>query len=418
MSEVDRKGPFSFPDFRYLWIGTALFMLVTNGQRYLFGTYVLDELGRDESWQGATVFALGLPSALLSLPAGVLADRLDRRKLLLAATIFMFVPVAVLAAILGTGGGGLVVILAGAVLVGCGQAFGQPVRSALAPALVPAESLFAAIALIAMAITVSMIAGPAIAQGGLSLGGFGFAFALSAALLAAAAMVSWLISPQPPETVSRTGKIGPQVREGFAHIRSDRRLVVLFGLLFLSSFTVNPAAMITSQAHVKDAFGRDAADAGLLFALMGVGMSISSVIVMRKGDMPNKDLLFQRALIGGSTAVIAMGFTQTYAQLGAVMFFMGLCGGFYLTMNQGLIQSLTPKPLMGRVMAVYSLVLAGLNPVGALALGFLAKATSPALTLKLAGFVMWICVMSIYLFGRHLLSDPAETVRTDERLRR
>ena len=141
----------------------------------------------------------------------------------------------------------------------------------------------------------------------------------------------------------------------------------------LAGLTINPLVMVTMQAHVKEALGRNSGDSALPFALMGVGIACTSFIVMRKGNMANKGAAFMRAMMVGSAVVALMGRTTALWQLALLGLTMGLAGGFYINMNQGLIQANTPQPLMGRVMALFTLVQIGMLPLGALMYGIIAN---------------------------------------------
>ena len=114
-----------------------------------------------------------------------------------------------------------------------------------------------------------------------------------------------------------------------------------------ASFTINPAVMVTIQAHVKEDLGRTAGDAALPFALMGLGMAISSFVVMRKGDMNNKGAVFQRAMMCGAVITFFSGLSNSFAQVVALAFLMGLAGGFFSNMNQGLIRALHAPAVHG-----------------------------------------------------------------------
>mgnify|MGYP000639804962 CR=1 FL=1 len=174
------------------------------------------------------------------------------------------------------------------------------------------------------------------------------------------------------------------------------------GAYKMAGFTVNPAVMVTLQAFVKQELGRDSGDAAQVFAAMGVGIAISSVVVMRKGNMANKGAAFQRALMVGSTMTFLMGLTTEYWQLFPLAFCMGLAGGFYINMNQGLIQANTPQPLMGRVMGLYTLVQVGLMPIGALILGVIANSFGIGNTISAAAAMAFVVVVTTYVMGREL----------------
>jgi MFS family permease len=126
------------------------------------------------------------------------------------------------------------------------------------------------------------------------------------------------------------------------------------------------------------------------------------VVVMRKGDMANKGAAFMRAMMVGCTMIFLMGRATEYWQLFPLTLTMGLAGGFYINMNQGLIQANTPQPLMGRVMGLFTLVQIGLMPIGALGLGLLASAIGIGVTMSAAAVFTFIVVVATYALAGDL----------------
>ena len=168
-------------------------------------------------------------------------------------------------------------------------------------------------------------------------------------------------------------------------------------MLLTASLTINPAILVTIQAHVKEELGQDAGQAALPLALMGLGMAMTSFVVMRKGDMKNKGAVFQRAMMCGATITFLTGRTTAFGQVLVLAFLMGLAGGFFINMNQGLVQANTPPALMGRVMGLYTLVNAGLMPFGALALGILASRIGTGDAISLAAAIGLAVVVTTYV---------------------
>lgn len=388
--------------FRLLWLNNVCYFLVSNAQRFVFGWLVLDGLDRSEGDQGLVVFALGLPAALLVLQAGAWADRLDRRKMLIATQIAGGVAMAGTAVLIQSGSVTFGWILVAAVLAGSASAIGQPVRSSLIPALVHKDQLFSAIAVNAIAMTLSLILGPVLAKVVGDRFDFQGAFWFQAGLMLLGVVFLLQLEVPAHEDLPPKRSVLADTREAIAHVLHDRHLRVLFGLLLLSSLTINPAVMVTLQAHVKEALGRTAGEAALPFALMGLGIAISSVIVMRKGDMKNKGAVFQRAMLAGSSITFLTGRATSLSQVLILAFLMGLAGGFFINMNQGLIQASTPPALMGRVMGLYTLALAGLMPIGALILGVIASLTSTGATISGAAAVSVVIVATTYFKQRDL----------------
>ena len=151
------KNALALPDYRRLWINNLIYMFVSNAQRFAIGWLVLDGLGGNEIRQGMAVFMLGVPVAFIVMQAGALADRVDRRSLLIRSQAGLLLVVLATLILLGLDQltYSWVLILSG--LSGVAQAFGQPVRQALIPLLVPERLLMNAVALNALAMTTSMI---------------------------------------------------------------------------------------------------------------------------------------------------------------------------------------------------------------------------------------------------------------------
>ncbi len=334
---------------------------------------MLDFLDRGESQQALVVGALGLPALFLTLHAGVWADRVDRRKMLMSTQLAGGVVMAATALLVMSGQLSLGWAMVAAIFAGSAAALGSPVRASLVPALVAKHQLFSAIAVNALAMTASLILGPVVIRTVEKQVGFAGAFWFQSGLMFIGVFFLLRLRVPPHDVVSERRKIGAEVLDALRHVWHDSALRTLFGLLMVASFTVNPAVMITMQAHVKVSLGRPSGDAAIPLAFMGLGIAISSVVVMKSGDLPNKGTLFQRAVICGSIMTFFIGRSTSFAVLCGFAFLMGLAGGFYINMNQGLIQSTTPQALMGRVMALYALVQAGFMPLGALVLGALSE---------------------------------------------
>ena len=399
---VRPANPLTVSAFRNLWFTNVAFFLVVNAQRFVFGWLVLDGLLRSESVQGLVVFTLGIPTALLVLQAGAWADRWDRRRMLIATQVASGAVMAATAIAIGAGAINLGWVICATLLAGSASAIGAPVRSAMIPTLVGKDQLFGAIALNAIAITLSMILGPVLAKVVGDQFGFEGAFWFQAVLMIVGVLFLVRLEVPPHDEVRERRSVVDETRTAMRHVLDDPHLKTLFGLLLTASLTINPAIMVTVQAHVKEELGQDAGQAALPFALMGLGMAISSFVVMRRGDMKNKGAIFQRAMICGATITFLTGRTTTFGQVLVLAFLMGLAGGFFINMNQGLVQANTPQPLMGRVMGLYTLVNMGLMPFGALAIGVLASQIGTGNAISVAAAIAFAVVTTTYVRNTEL----------------
>jgi len=399
---VRPANPLTVDAFRNLWFTNVAFFLVVNAQRFVFGWLVLDGLLRSESVQGLVVFTLGVPTTVLVLQAGAWADRWDRRRMLIATQVASGIVMAGVATAISADVINVGWVILATLLAGSASAIGAPVRSAMIPTLVGKDQLFGAIALNAIAITLSMILGPVLAKVAGDRFGFEGAFWFQAILMLAGVVFLLRLDVPPHDEVRERRSVLDETRTAVRHVVDDPHLKTLFGLLLTASLTINPAIMVTVQAHVKEELGQDAGQAALPFALMGLGMAISSFVVMRKGDMQNKGAVFQRAMICGTTITFLTGRTTAFEQVLVLAFLMGLAGGFFINMNQGLVQANTPQPLMGRVMGLYTLVNMGIMPFGALAIGVLASQIGTGNAISAVAAIAFAVVMTTYVRNAEL----------------
>ena len=366
-------------------------MFVSNAQRFAIGWLVLDGLGGNEIRQGMAVFMLGVPVAFIVMQAGALADRVDRRSLLIRSQVGLLLVVLATLILLGLDQLTYSWVLILSALSGVAQAFGQPVRQALIPLLVPERLLMNAVALNALAMTTSMVLSAPLVKIAGDLFDFEGVYGLQVVMLIVGLFFLRRLQT-PPVTESPKRRLIQEAASALRHVVNDLRLRVLFLLLAVASISVNAAVMVTMQAKVKSELLRDSGDMAYLLGVMAVGIAITSVVVMRKGDMKRKGGKFQQAMMCGSALVICMGQASSFKVLLPLFFLMGLAGGFFITMNQGLIQSATPRELMGRVMGLYLLVQFGFMPIGALGLGWAASLAGPGNVVSVCGAVSLLIV--------------------------
>ncbi|MEZ5230665.1 MAG: MFS transporter [Acidimicrobiales bacterium] len=157
-------------------LNNIAFFLVANAERFLFGSLVLDHLDRGESEQALVIGALGLPALFLTLHAGVWADRIDRRKMLMTTQMAGAVVMTCTAPLVASGRLTVGWAMLAAAFAGLAAALGSPVRSSLVPALVEKHQLYSAIAVNALAMTASLIFGPVVIRAVQRQVGFAGAF--------------------------------------------------------------------------------------------------------------------------------------------------------------------------------------------------------------------------------------------------
>ena len=371
-------------EFRLLWTNTFLFSLVQSTQRFTFVWLVL-ELGRGADASGVVLFAMGVPAFVVVLPAGAWSDRLDRRKLLLGSQFGALVVTTMTAILVASDRIDLPITVALGTALGATLAFGQPVRAAVLPSLVPRERLMNAIVLTTIGMNISMIVGPAIGGAAIAAWGLDGAFGLQAVIYALGLGVLLLLRlPERPPLPPRR-RLRVEIGEGLTFVVRHREIRALFILLAGTGlFMLGPYQALMPQI-AREKLGSDAFGASLLFAFLGIGMGFTSILLARTRDLPRKGAWFAGGLVVGGVVQAGLGLSQVYAVSAVLMFLWGVGGGLFMNLNQTLIQTHTSDEVMGRVMALHTLAMVGLAPLGALAGGVVAGFIGAPAAVAVAG---------------------------------
>ncbi len=404
-----RSGPGSLrgTGFGWLWINAVMLALIVSADRFTFLWLVEDTLGSPTWASGLIVFALGAPVCALVLTAGALADRHDRRRMLLITQTAGALVMAVAAVLVWTGVVtlGLAVVVAAA--FGAVVAFAMPVRSALVPALVGTERVMQAVVLMTVGGNVAMIVGPLLVGNVIESAGVGWAFAVQALCFAAGLLAALRIRVPPHPAGAQRRRIRTEIVEALRFVWHHDVLRALFALLAVGGALMGGSAFTLLPRIARDEFGRDAAEAARLFALMGFGMVVTSLLLMRyRSRLRRRGLVFMAFMVIGTTDQILQGFAPSFLVLQLLLLAWGLTGGMYANLNQALIQELTPRDRMGRVMALNAMVNAGLLPLGGLLSALVASVIGPRPALSAFGAVGLACVVLALWRARGLRSLP------------
>ncbi|MEI7744661.1 MAG: MFS transporter [Chloroflexota bacterium] len=324
-----------------------------------------------------------LPILLLSAVAGVLADRIDWRRLL-ASTQLGSAGVAVVLAILATTGViqfWQVAVLA--IMAGTATAIQNPAYQAIVPNLVEREVIGSAVALNSAQFNLSRILGPSIAGAAIAAGGLGLAFWGNALALCAVTWVFWgLRVPGARATARAQASMWSNMLDGVRYVRS-RRIVAVLVLL-----AAVPALFLLNYLMLLPVFARDvlqigAPGLGLLSAGIGIGALTGALglATLRPSGGSGRSLIV--ALVVGSLAEVVFAASRFVPLSIAALAVLGGCQVIYYATTNTLLQVLVPGRLRGRVMSLYILSSWGLIPFGNLLAGVVAERATP--TLALAG---------------------------------
>ena len=359
--------PFSSVAYRYLFVGTMLTMSGYFMQQVAQG-WLVYELTGSPTWLGIVSFAGGIPMLVLSLPAGVLVDRLDRRGVLIAAQGLTALVTVVLAVLIATGLVQPWHVAAIAFLGGSFFVVINPTRQALLPTAVARHELGSAIALMSAGTNSGRVIGPSLA--GLLVAAFGAAtaFGVQAAGSVLALACAYMLAPGPARPARRSSAL-QNLLEGLRYVWRDPTVLALMSLQAIPAFLIMPYLPLM-PVFARDVLQSGPEGLGTLMTVMGIGSVLGSVgIVIFPPRRQGIALLVSLAVF--ALLLVAFAASTSLPLSIGLMGLIGVAQAIYLAINNALVQLATPDALQGRVMSIYMMTW-GLLPLGSLPQGALA----------------------------------------------
>ena len=340
-------------NYRYLWTGNLFANCAQWLQFITIGWLALDITG-SALHSILTVAVRALPVLVLGPWGGVLADRWDRRKLVMGVQLVMVSSALAFGALVAYGKIDSIWHVYGYMLVsGVAFAFVQPTRQALVANTVPREDLGNALALNAMAVTSMRLAGAAISGILIETVDFQWNFFLESGLYAAMIL---LLAPMktPHREASSSKKASPlaDLKEGLRFIVGSREMLRLMVMNFVRTGVFMPLLLFL-PAYTEEALGRGAGVSTAMIVTMGAGGLLATVMISSFGFFTKKGLVTLLTLLSGSAVVLTLGLSQWIWLSVPVMLLMGLSQTHFIVANQTLIQTLVPDNLRGRVTSVW-----------------------------------------------------------------
>lgn len=388
--------------FRLLWTNSFLFVLVQSTQRFAFVWLALD-LGARSDINGVILFVMGIPALLISLPVGVMSDHLNRRTLLIVSQLGALGTTVAIAFMVSAELMTISWAIGASFAAGIFIALGSPVRAAAIPTLVPQDKLIGAIAVNTIGMNIGLIIGPATAGPVIRIWGIQGAFWLQAVLYLLGFLA--LLRLELPAGVNHERKsLRWEILEGIKFIHGHQAVRSFFVLLSSSTVFMMAPWIVLGPQLAREQAGASASQTTIMFALLGVGQFITSLFIMRfNALLVRKGLWFMLGLTWGSAVQVLLGQSTSIVMMSLFLFMWGVGGGLYMNLNQTLIQNNTPREVMGRVMAIHSLLMSGLAPAGALLVGIIARQVDSApMVFSACGAAMMASTLYFLIAKPHL----------------
>jgi MFS family permease len=375
---------FEYREFRLLWFGACTSSIGTWMQK-LAQSWLVLQLSNRPFLLGLDSFLGEIPILLFSLVGGVIADRVDRRKLLVGSQIVQMTCAFLLAGLFAMGVVHVWMILALSFVVGFAQAFGGPAYQALIPTLVQPKDLPNAIAMNSIQFNLARVIGPVL--GGIALAKLGATWCFSLNGLSFVAVIVALLALRVRPVVSTGASMLQSMKEGISFMRSQKGMQPLVWLAFFMTMLGVPLVVFL-PVIAKDVFHRGSDTYTLLLSVSGVGAIAGALLVAAFGHIQNKGQVTLQTLIvlGGLIAGFALSKNLV---LSCVLLFLagaGLIAVF--AMISSLVQLIAPDDMRGRVMSVYNVAFRGGMPIGSFLTGLLAERISAPAVLAANGVLL------------------------------
>jgi len=390
---------FQYRDFRLMWIG-ACTSSIGSWMQIMAQAWLVYGLSHDSAFMlGLDAFLGSIPIFLFSLVGGVMADRFDRRHVLLVSQYIQMMDASILTVLVFTHTVQVWHVLLLSFISGVGQAFGGPAYSALIPTLVRKEDMPNAIALNSIQFNTARIIGPTL--GGLAMAHLGNAwcFGLNAlsflAPVITLCMVKTRFSPE-----KTTDSILTSMKQGISYIRRREGMQALMVLAFCMTALGIP--MMTFLPVFVKRFHGDPSVYTIFLVCSGLGSITGSLGVAALGNIRRKGRLALGLLICLGAGISGFALSPSVPISGLMLFLSGIALIGVFTMVNSLVQLIVTNEMRGRVMSVYNFAFRGGMPFGNLLTGRLVPIYTAPVVLAVNGVVLMVVGLYFLLAHRRI----------------
>lgn len=361
------------PNYRRYFAGQAVSLAGTWMQAVAQSWLVL-QLTHSGTWLGLVAAAQFVPVLLLAPYGGVLADRIDKRRMLMATQAVFAALALVLGVLTVTGAVALWMVVALALAFGVVSAADNPARQAFASEMVPAEHVRNAVTLNSILVNSARAVGPAIAGVLIGTAGLAVCFLVNtvtyAAVLAALAGMDGAALRRTPPAPRAPG----QLREGLRYVRRTPGLAVpLVMLLVVGMLAYEFSVVLPVLAHRT--FGGGAGVFALVTSAMGAGAVVGGLLTANRSSTGVEPLSRAALMFGGAIALAALAPTLPLETL--AMALVGAASITFLATGNSTLQIESEPRFRGRVMALWSVAFLGSTPLGGPVIGAVADGAGP-----------------------------------------
>lgn len=393
-------------NYRLYWLGQLFSVLAQNMEHVAQGWLVL-ELTNSPLALGVTGLAHAIPTITLTLIGGAIADRADRRRIMIASQCCTALMFLILAVLVLTKLAALWHVMVLAFISGSIRAFDRPSRMALLPQMVPREDIPNAVAIGGTIWQLCRLVGPAAAGILIYLFGVGPTF-FTCCLASSTAVGLWLaIRADQPALAASDGGLRKNMLDGVHFIRKNELFYTFMGMTFFNS-VFGMSYLILMPVFARDILNVGSQGFGFLQTAGGAGALIGTLAVAYLSDARRLPLQAARGAALFGVLLLLFAYSRAFPFSLALAFVLGMSGQFYITAINTVLQLNLPEQLRGRVMGVYGLTW-DLMPVGGMVAGTIAEfAGAPAAVAVGGAFVSGLALWVISIATRFGAGERSE----------
>ena len=390
---------FQYRDFRLMWFGACTSSIGTWMQIVAQG-WLIYRLSHSAFLLALDQFLAGIPIFLFSLIGGVVADRVERRKILLGSQYVQMASAGILTILVALGIVHVWQILCLSFVSGFAQAFGGPAYMALIPTLVERDDMPNAIALNSIQFNVAVMVGPALGGQTLARLGETWCFGLNALSFLAPIISLSIISTRflPAKT---TESMFNSLKQGIHFARKQNSMEALILLAFCMTALAMPMRTYF-PVFVKDIFHRGPETYGNLLALMGLGSILGSLAIAGAGNMRNKGRVALASLMCLGLGISGFALSKSLPFSFGILVLAGAAMMAVFATVNSLVQLITTNEMRGRVMSVYNVAFRGGMPMGNLISGWLVPIFTAPVVLGVNGLLLILLALYFLFIQRRL----------------
>jgi predicted MFS family arabinose efflux permease len=395
-----------YRDFRLLWIGAFLSTVGTWMQTVAQGWVVLS-MTNSPFLLGVDGFLATGPMLVFSLFGGAMADRMERRRIMLLSQYLQMMFAFVLAALLWSGRVEVWHIFVLSFLTGSAQSFSGPAYISLLPQLVRREDVQNAIAMNSMQFNLARVIGPLLAGIALTafgaaacfmINGFSFIFVIISLLMIRSAAISTGRASE--------GGLLDEMKAGFRFMAQRRKLMTLTFLSFVGTFLGMPIVTFLPVV-AKSIFNLEAKGYASMMTTYGLGSVCGALMIAATAHNARKGRLALLLQLSFACLLVAFALSRSLPLSLAIAFFAGMCIVGVISLYSSLVQLTTSDAMRGRVMSIFMLAFRGGMPLGNLIAGYVAQRWSISIALAVNGTIL-ACIALYFVVRGTRLDEEAE----------